>query len=132
MSTLEANIYIKQALPFSPKPKSEELSRLRRNFFDRINTINKIFFIPACQQAGPEHPWPRPGFAGQAYRAPVRVFYGYPSRLYESRARAGPSIPGPDLAFVSLRALQSRRARAGLSKKWDFLYYQVKQIWTIP
>ena len=22
-----------------------ELSRLRRNFFDRINTINKIFFI---------------------------------------------------------------------------------------
>ncbi len=42
-----------------------ELSRLRRNFFDRINTINKIFFIPACRQAGPEHPvypWPRPGF----------------------------------------------------------------------
>ena len=36
-----------------------ELSRLRRDFsdrVDRINTNNKIFFIPACRQAGPEHP----------------------------------------------------------------------------
>ena len=29
----------------SPLALGLELSRLRRNFFDRINTINKIFFI---------------------------------------------------------------------------------------
>ncbi len=37
-----------------------ELSRLRRDFFDRINKINKIFlyslYLPAGRQAGPEHP----------------------------------------------------------------------------
>ncbi len=37
-----------------------ELSRLRREFFDRINKINKIFlyslYLPAGRQAGPEHP----------------------------------------------------------------------------
>ena len=30
---------------FAYESKLIELSRLRRNFFDRINTINKIFFI---------------------------------------------------------------------------------------
>ena len=72
-----------------------ELSRLRRDFFDRIN---KIFLFSLY----PEHPWPRPGFAGQVYTAPVRVFYGYPSRLYASRARAGLSILSKNyIAFFS-------------------------------
>ena len=27
------------------------------------------------------YPWPRPGFAWQAYTAPVRIFYSYRSRM---------------------------------------------------
>jgi len=33
-----------------------KLSRLRRDFFDRINKINMIFLFSLY----PEHPWPRP------------------------------------------------------------------------
>ena len=37
-----------------------ELSRLRRDFFDRINKIKMIFLFSLY----PEHPWPRPDLQG--------------------------------------------------------------------
>ena len=64
---------------------SDELSRLRRDFSDRIDRINKINIILLFSLYLP------------AGRQVLNIV----------------SIPGPDLAFVSLRALQSRRARAG-------------------
>ena len=76
-----------------------------------MNNINKVFLLSLY----PEHPWPRPGFTGQAYTAPVSVFYGYPSRLYASRAsRSRPGL-GTGRAGLSI-----------LSKKWNFLWYRVK------
>jgi len=52
-------------------------------------------------QGGPVYPWPRPGMQGLVIDSKLRQYF---------RNR---------IIFLC------RRARAGLSKKWDFLYYQV-------
>jgi hypothetical protein len=130
-----------------------ELSRLRRDFFDRpalarrkklclglainirfrisiaaalltrsgpgINTINKIFLYSLYLPAGrPVLNIPGPDLAWQDAVMQSEAFISSENSCISTshRTRAGLSIPGPDLAFVSLRVLQSRRARRACLK----------------
>ncbi len=111
-----------------------ELSRLRRDFFDRpalarrkklclglaINIRFRISIAAALlTRSGPDLAWQDAVMQSEAFISSENSCIST-----SHRTRAGLSIPGPDLAFVSLRVLQSRRARRACLK--NGISYSIK------